>query len=637
MQMRPPATPIINIDPYFSVWTEKSVLDNTVHWTGKPNTIRGRVFVDGTEYHFLGQNNRPWNQPPEIPDMEIEKVDIDAYSTIITCKNDAIRLTAHFTSPTLVDDLYLSSRPVAYCKASFESLDGKEHNVKVKFTVSEELVLEHKGEGRAIANPVKIDGLTAIKMGNGNQRVLHCSGEDIRIDWGYLYLAVKGRGNADHTVFNDMYAVFVEAELKNEALFLFAYDDIESIQYFGENLKAYWKKDGKTIEEALSEAAKDYRLTLKKANVFSSKIKNEAIRKGNQKYAELLMLSIRQVMAAHKLVVDTEGNNLFISKECHSNGCAATVDVTYPSAPLFLLYNVELMKGMLRPVMRYACSDEWTCDFAPHDVGQYPLVNGQVYSVDRNPDGSCKKIKPRDQMPVEECGNMIILFAAIADSEGNADFVKEHLPTIKLWNEYLIKYGLDPEDQLCTDDFAGHLAHNVNLSIKAIMGIAGYARILDMLGDKSESEKMMAKAKEYADSLILRAANEDGSFRLAYDREGTFSLKYNAIWDKIWKTNLFPESFYKGEIARYKKELMPYGVPLDSRETYTKSDWLVWAASLADNKKDFCLLTDSLWSAYNSMRTLVPMTDWYFADVAAMRGFRHRTVQGGLFIKLMLD
>ena len=637
MQMRPPATPIINIDPYFSVWTEKSVLDNTVHWTGKPNTIRGRVFVDGTEYHFLGQNNRPWNQPPEIPDMEIEKVDIDAYSTIITCKNDAIRLTAHFTSPTLVDDLYLSSRPVAYCKASFESLDGKEHNVKVKFTVSEELVLEHKGEGRAIANPVKIDGLTAIKMGNGNQRVLHCSGDDIRIDWGYLYLAVKGRGKADHTVFNDMYAVFVEAELKNEALFLFAYDDIESIQYFGENLKAYWKKDGKTIEEALSEAAKDYRLTLKKANVFSSKIKNEAIRKGNQKYAELLMLSIRQVMAAHKLVVDTEGNNLFISKECHSNGCAATVDVTYPSAPLFLLYNVELMKGMLRPVMRYACSDEWTCDFAPHDVGQYPLVNGQVYSVDRNPDGSCKKIKPRNQMPVEECGNMIILFAAIADSEGNADFVKEHLPTIKLWNEYLIKYGLDPEDQLCTDDFAGHLAHNVNLSIKAIMGIAGYARILDMLGDKSESEKMMAKAKEYADSLILRAANEDGSFRLAYDREGTFSLKYNAIWDKIWKTNLFPESFYKGEIARYKKELMPYGVPLDSRETYTKSDWLVWAASLADNKKDFCLLTDSLWSAYNSMRTLVPMTDWYFADVAAMRGFRHRTVQGGLFIKLMLD
>ncbi|MEE0928471.1 MAG: DUF1793 domain-containing protein, partial [Acutalibacteraceae bacterium] len=170
-----------------------------------------------------------------------------------------------------------------------------------------------------------------------------------------------------------------------------------------------------------------------------------------------------------------------------------------------------------------------------------------------------------------------------------------------------------------------------------IMGIAGYARILEKAGDKAESEKMMAKAKEYADSLIERAANLDGSYRLTFDNEGTFSLKYNAIWDKLWNTNLFPESFYKGEIARYKKELLPYGVPLDSRETFTKSDWLVWAASLADNKKDFCILTDSLWNAYNSMRTYVPMTDLYFADIANMRGFRHRTVQGGLFIKLMFD
>ncbi len=654
MKMRPPATPIINIDPYFSIWTEDSVLGNTVHWTGKPNTMCGRVFVDGNEYHFLGKNFKPWNQSPEIPNMEIENVEVDAYSTIITCKNDSIRLTAHFTSPTLVDDLYLSSRPVAYCKTSFESIDGKEHSVSVKFVATEELVLEHKGEGRAIADPVKIEGLTAIKMGNGSQHVLHCSGDDIRIDWGYLYLAVKGRGRVGHTVlrdttsnygagkvfnvkYNDMYAAFVEAELKNEALFLFGYDDIESIQYFGDNLKAYWKKDGKTIEEALSEASKDYRSTLKKANTFSAKIKAEAIRKGNQKYAELLMLSLRQVMAAHKLVVDKEGNNLFISKECHSNGCAATVDVTYPSAPLFLLYNPELLKGMLRPVMHYALSDEWNLDFAPHDVGQYPLVNGQVYWVDRNPDGTAKFINPKGQMPVEECGNMIILFAALADVDGNADFAKEHLPTIKMWSEYLIKYGLDPENQLCTDDFAGHLAHNVNLSIKAIMGIAGYARILKMLGDTAESEKMMTKAKEYADSLVLRAANKDGSFRLAYDREGTFSLKYNAIWDKIWKTNLFPEAFYQGEIARYKKELMPYGVPLDSRETYTKSDWLVWAASLADNKKDFCLLTDSLWSAYNTMRTYAPMSDWYFVDTSHMRGFRHRTVQGGLFIKLMLE
>ncbi len=626
MKMRPPATPIINIDPYFSVWAESSVMQNTVHWTGKPNTICGRVFVDAVEYHFLGQND-----PCNKPSMEVESTEIDAYSTIVTYKNDAIRLTVHFTSPTLIDDLYYASRPVAYAKVSFESLDGKEHNVTVKFVASEELVLNKKGEGRAISNSVTADGVTAICMGKGNQKTLWRSGDDIRIDWGYFYLGIKGEGIVAHTVFNDMYAIAAEADLKKDALFLFAYDDIDSIQYFGQTLKAYWKKDGKTIEQALAEAATDYETVLARCNEFSDRIKEEAVSKGSEKYAELLLLSVRQIMAAHKLVVDSEGNNLFISKECFSNGCAATVDITYPSAPLFLLYNTELLKGMLRPIMNYAATDEWCFDFAPHDVGQYPLLNGQVYGVNR----TTIVIDKETQMPVEECGNMIILFAAIADADNDASFAKRHIKTIRRWNEYLIKYGLDPENQLCTDDFAGHLAHNVNLSIKAIMGIAGYARILERLGDTENAIELMAKAKEYAASVIERAKNSDGSYRLAFDQPDTFSLKYNAIWDKLWATNLFPTEFYNGEIARYKKELLPYGVPLDSRENYTKSDWLVWIASLADNKEDFNIFVDRLWEAYHTMRTRVPMTDWYYADTSHMRGFRHRTVQGGLFIKLM--
>ena len=211
------------------------------------------------------------------------------------------------------------------------------------------------------------------------------------------------------------------------------------------------------------------------------------------------------------------------------------------------------------------------------------------------------------------------------------------MDTIRLWSKYLIKYGLDPENQLCTDDFAGHLAHNVNLSIKAVMGIAGFSRILDRIGETEEAEEMMKVAREYAASIVERAKNDDGSYRLAYDKPDTFSLKYNSIWDKMWGTGLFPKEFYEGEVARYKKELLPYGVPLDSREKYTKSDWLVWAASLADSKEDFTLLVDSLWASYNTMRTRVPMTDWYYADTSHMTGFRHRTVQGGLFIKLMLD
>ena len=78
-------------------------------------------------------------------------------------------------------------------------------------------------------------------------------------------------------------------------------------------------------------------------------------------------------------------------------------------------------------------------------------------------------------------------------------------------------------------------------------------------------------------------------------------------------------------------------MPLDNRERYTKSDWLVWAACLSDDRADFEYLIDPLWRAYDTMRTRVPMTDWYFCDTSEMRGFRHRTVQGGLFLKLMFD
>ncbi len=215
------------------------------------------------------------------------------------------------TSPMLITELYYASRPVAYCRVSYESLDGKPHAVKVRFTVSEELCLNERGEGRALAYPVSIDGVTAIKMGSGSQNVLWRSGDDIRIDWGYFYLG------------------------------------------------AYWKKGGKTIEEAIAEAACEYDCLLRRCNEFSEKLKNDAISVGSEKYAELLMLSYRQIMAAHKLVVDKDGNNLYISKECASNGCSATVDVTYPSAPIFLKYNTELLKGMLRPVMHYAASEAW--------------------------------------------------------------------------------------------------------------------------------------------------------------------------------------------------------------------------------------------------------------------------------------
>ena len=620
MKMRMPSVPLITVDPYFSVWTDSINSKPTTHWTGAENNIMGYVTVDGKIYRFLGDDDTQKK-------INLVSIDADAFTTTAIYESDEIRLKAEFTSPMLVTELYYSSRPVSYLKLSYESIDGKQHKVTAKIFVTEELVLNKVNEGKAWSEDVEINGLSCVKIGSGEQKILWRSGDDVRIDWGYCYLAVQGEAKTGNAVIENLYSVYAEAEIENEKLFLFAYDDIDSIVYFGENLKAYWKNNGKTIEDAIKEAAEEYSPLREKCDSFSKKIEAEAIAKGGEKYAELLLLAYRQVMAAHKLVVDKEGNNLYISKECFSNGCAATVDVTYPSAPMYLLYNTELLKGMLRPVFRYATSDAWEFDFAPHDVGQYPLVNGQVYAENRL----------EYQMPVEECGNMIILVSAICKADGDYSFAKDNFDILEKWSKYLIRFGKDPEHQLCTDDFAGHLAHNCNLSLKAIMGIAGFADILKNLGKENESQELLAIAREYADSFIKNAENEDGSYRLAYDRPGTFSLKYNSVWDKIWKTELFPSDFFKTEIERYKKEALSYGVPLDSREKYTKSDWLIWVATLADNKDDFEFFSSLLWKAYDTMRTRVPMTDWYYTDTSEMVGFRHRTVQGGLFIRLMLD
>ena len=285
---------------------------------------------------------------------------------------------------------------------------------------------------------------------------------------------------------------------------------------------------------------------------------------------------------------------------------------------------------MLRPIFRFAKSDEWKFDFAPHDVGQYPLVTGQVYGKNHEAEGRYADY----QMPVEECGNMLIMMANICFIDNNTDFFDKYRDILDLWVKYLIEYGMDPAHQLCTDDFAGHLAHNCNLSLKAIMGIEGYGLVLKMKNDESAGY-YLDKAEEMAENWVKKAANKDGSFRLTFDREGTFSMKYNMIWDKLWNTGLFAPSVYYSEFSSNLKRFNAYGMPLDNRKTYTKSDWLLWTACLAPEKSEFEKFIKPMWNCYNASPSRVPMTDWYDTVTSSMVGFRHRSVQGGLFIALL--
>lgn len=624
MKLRAPAIPLITIDPYFSIWSPADTINSTetVHWTGKSNSIIGIAEVDGTEYLFLGYHR-------DKHKLSQTSLEITALSTKAVLEGAGIRLTALFTSPLLADDLHIMTRPVSYLEINWESTDGKAHDVKIKIYATEELCLDEADQSPVERENFASGEIIGLKMGNTVQKPLNRSGDDVRIDWGYFFLATNAK-NAETEIckiWSDD-AVGINSRVNEQESFMiyFAYDDIESIEYFGKHLKSYWNKDGMTILEAIEEAAADYPETLAKCNAFSQKLIDDAQKAGGEKYADLLSLAYRQVIAGHKLVPDENGDILFISKECFSNGCAATVDVSYPSIPMFLLYNPELVKGMMRPVLRYAKSDKWIFDFAPHDVGQYPLVNGQVYGENAL----------KYQMPVEECGNMLVMAANVSLADGNADFAAENLDLYEGWCDYLIKYGADPGHQLCTDDFAGHLAHNCNLSLKAIMGLQGMSIIMNFLGDAEKSTYYHNKAKEMAENWLATALNADGTSNLAFDRPNTFSMKYNMVWDKVWGSGIFTQEFMDAELADNKKHINRYGMPLDCRADYTKSDWLVWVASMASDKETFEEFISPLWDAYNESVSRVPLTDWFDTVTAREVSFQHRTVQGGLFMRLLM-
>jgi hypothetical protein len=570
---------------------------------------------------------------------------------VFTC--GAVDLNLTFVSPLLPKNLDVLSRPVNYISYEVKATDGKNHDVQIYFEATPEWAVDQLSQEVSIEKG-KTEGLTYFKAGTTEQPILAKQGDDRRIDWGYFYLCGKdapemsyaqGGYNAIKKEFVTNGVLELSGESKTTAKMtesmpvmacaqklgqvsasgstgkiMIGYDDLYAIQYFGENRMAWWKKDGKvTMDDALKAASTGYEMLLDSCTTFDNQLWADAAKAGGENYAELCVLAFRQSIAAHKLIKDKEGNTIFLSKENFSNGSIGTVDVTYPSAPLFLIYNPDLLKGMLTPIFHFSEIGKWTKPFAAHDVGTYPLANGQTYGGD---------------MPVEESGNMLILTTAIAQTEGNADYAKKHWDVLTIWADYLLQFGLNPDNQLCTDDFAGHFAHNTNLSVKAIMGIAGYGKLAGMLGKTDVAAKYTAQAKEMATKWV-EMANDGDHFRLTFDQPGTWSQKYNLVWDKLLGLNIFDPAVAQKEVAFYLTKQNKFGLPLDNRRTYTKSDWIIWTATLADDQATFQKFIDPLHKAFNESKSRVPMTDWFETTDANQVGFQARSVVGGYFIKML--
>ncbi len=660
VKLRNPATPLVVHDPYFSIWSDSDHLTEgpTRHWTGTPQAMTGLMRVDGHTYRYLGDGD---HLAPEMKEIDRK---VTATRTIVTLQSTAVELRLCFLTPAFPDDLAVMSRPVTYLTWDVKSRDGAEHDVTVYLDI-ESSVATNEGNQQVAWSRAQIPGLHLLKVGTQKQPMLEKWGDNLRIDWGYFYVGVPDAQGAvalaagNHMV-RDRFAHtgvlpeeddldqprvpqsrYPSAPLLNVALpmgkvgaapvtrhVLLAYDDIYSVQYMHQNLLPYWRKQFTGLSEMLQAAERDYAPLQKRAGQYDAELEQDLTQTGGKDYAAISILAFRQAIAAHKLVEDPAGVPFFMPKENFSNGSISTVDVIYPEAPMFLFLNPKLVEALVEPVMRYAETPRWKFPFAPHDLGVYPLANGQLYGGG--------EVSEENQMPVEESGDMILLVAALAHAENSTAYAAAYWPLLTKWADYLLEKGFNPENQLCTDDFAGHLAHNTNLSIKAIEALAAYAQLAEKMGNHAAAQKYEQAAKSMTTQWTSMAADGD-HYRLAFDKSGTWSQKYNLVWDTILGLNEFPPSVAEKEVAFYKNHINAFGLPLDNRATYTKLDWTLWSATLAANQGDFQTLVHPLVQFLDQTPDRVPMTDWYDTVNARQMGFQARSVVGGVYIKMLAD
>ena len=659
--LRPPSVPLVAHDPYFSVWSNANKLysDDTRHWTGRENSLNSMVRVDGQTFRLMGRD------PEESASLPQTNVQVLPTRTIYTFTNEKVQAQLTFLTPAIPSDLEVLARPVTYITCSVRALDRKKHNVQFYADAGADLTVHDANSQQVTWNRASTGGMTALRLGSVEQPVLARSGDFTRIDWGHFYLAARDeRGlqsvlssreaaqsawartgllpSADDTAQprNASDCAPVAALAFNVGIvnaraaartWMVAYDDEYSINWMGRRLRPYWRRNGLDAMGLLNVAARDYDSLSRRSIEFDNELMTDLRSVGGEKYARLGALAHRQALAAQKIVADANGAPLSFAKENNSGGFIATVDVMYPASPQMMMLSPTLLKATLEPIMLYSDDPRWPFPFPPHDLGVYPRAIGAVYgggaSIPADGDVSSK-------MPVEESGNMLLLLGALSKIEGNTKYADRYWPSIQKWANFLISKGYDLDNQLSTDDFSGHLAHNVNLSGKSIEALGAYAQMCQMRGDQAEATRVRGVAEGMVGQW-MEAARDGDHYKLAFDQSGTWSQKYNLVWDSILDINLFPNSVKEAEAAYYKTKQNRFGLPLDSRENYTKLDWIIWSASLTGRRTDLDAFVDPIYLWLNETTSRVPMTDFYRTINGQQVNFAARSVVGGVFIPVL--
>ncbi|RYP39286.1 hypothetical protein DL767_002295 [Monosporascus sp. MG133] len=362
-------------------------------------------------------------------------------------------------------------------------------------------------------------------------------------------------------------------------------------------------------------------------------------------YYAIVALSARQVMGAYVYAEPPEapcgsagsgggatraaGDPLVFQKEISSNGNTNTVDVLYPASPFFLYADPALLRRALQPLYEFQEDGLYPNGHCAHDLGaRFPNATGHVEGDD-------------EHMPVEESGDWILMTYAYYKFAGDAGYLRAHYPLLRQFARYLVDFSLIPAAQLSTDDFAGALANQSNLALKGILGLQAMSAIARVAGEDGDAGEFARTAVDYYgrwEEMAMDPAKNHTM--LAYQWRSSWGLLYNLYMDKLLNLGIASATLYDAQSAFYATVSQTYGVPLDSRHAYTKSDWQVWAAatSSATTRR---LIVNALVRWLNETATTGPFGDLFQTTgdggyPPGQPAFKARPVVGGHFALLAL-
>ena len=168
-------------------------------------------------------------------------------------------------------------------------------------------------------------------------------------------------------------------------------------------MRPLWASWFPSVKKLLEFHYLDFHNAAALASNYSTQLAKDAYESGSEDYVDIVALTARQVIGATSFSGTPDDPILFI-KEISSNGNFQTLDVIFPAFPFFLYTNPRWLAYLLEPIIEHTLSGQYPNKYAPHDLGaHFPNATG-------HPDGK------DEYMPVEECGNILIMGLAVLNS-----------------------------------------------------------------------------------------------------------------------------------------------------------------------------------------------------------------------------